>query len=266
MNLPADSSSAPGRARYGIDAPYVPLALGAGAVIFLVAGVLTESLPLLIVGAIFAVEVAIYLNATLRGKFVVWERLLNDLALRGDEQVVDLGCGRGAVLIAVAKRLTTGTAHGVDVWRSIDQSGNDEAVTRANAEAAGVGDRIELHTADMRELPFDDASFDVVVSSIAIHNLRDAADRAKVIDEALRVLRPGGRMVIADIRATAEYSERLRAGGMTDVRVANAGPNYWFSGPWQGVKVVTATAAEPYKGGSGEGEINPVTPDVTGES
>lgn len=234
------SSPTKARAHYGIDAPYVPLLLGAAAVVFVVLGVVVGAIALVIIGAIFAVETGIFLYATRRGKFVVWERLLDSLELRGDEQVVDLGCGRGAVLIAVAKRLDAGTVHGVDVWRSMDQSGNDEAVTRANAVAEGVADRIELHTADLRDLPMDDASFDLVVSSIAIHNLRDAADRTRAIDEAVRVLRPGGRLVIADIRATDDYAQRLRERGLVDVTVTGAGPRFWFSGPWQGVEVVQA--------------------------
>ncbi len=70
-----------------------------------------------------------------------------------------------------AQRLPRGRAVGVDVWSTKDQSGNAEQVTRQNAELEGVADRVELHTADMRKLPFDDGSFDVVVSSLAIHNV-----------------------------------------------------------------------------------------------
>jgi arsenite methyltransferase len=54
-----------------------------------------------------------------------------------------------------------------------------------------VADRIDLHTADMRQLPFDDGSFDVVLSSLAIHNVPGAAERAKALREAARVLKQG---------------------------------------------------------------------------
>ena len=60
----------------------------------------------------------------------------------------------------------------------MDQSGNAEQVTRQNAALEGVADRVELHSADMRQLPFDDGSFDVVVSSLAIHNVAGADGRA----------------------------------------------------------------------------------------
>ena len=88
-----------------------------------------------------------------RGKFLAWTELLDQLNLRGDERILDLGCGRGAVLLLAAQRLTTGRAVGVDVWRRGDQSGNAAMATRRNALAEGVADRIELHTADMTGAP-----------------------------------------------------------------------------------------------------------------
>jgi len=113
-----------------------------------------------------AVTLLSYLHGTLRGKFRIWEEELDRLALRGDETVVDLGCGRGLVLLAAAARLPRGRAIGVDVWRGVDQSGNGPEATRANADILGVADRVELHTADVRDLPLPDGCADVVVSSL----------------------------------------------------------------------------------------------------
>jgi ubiquinone/menaquinone biosynthesis C-methylase UbiE len=152
-------------------------------------------LPALFVLAILG----FYLHATLRGKFLVWAELLDKVGLRSDERILDLGCGRGAVLLMAAQHLTTGRAVGVDLWRSVDQSGNAAEATRRNAIAEGVADRVELHTADMTALPFEDNSFDVVVSSLAIHNISGSAGREKAVDETVRVLCPGGRLLIADI-------------------------------------------------------------------
>src|SRR4051794_9176183 len=85
---------------------------------------------------ILAVDAA-YLYTTLRGKFVVWAELLDRLNLRGDERILDLGCGRGAVLLLAAQHLTTGRAVGVDLWRGADQSGNAAVATRRNPVAEG---------------------------------------------------------------------------------------------------------------------------------
>ena len=68
-----------------------------------VAGLVT-----LIFGLFFGLCALSYLYTTLHGKFVWWADLLDDAALKGNEYAVDLGCGRGAVLISLAKRLTTG--------------------------------------------------------------------------------------------------------------------------------------------------------------
>src|SRR5262249_58494312 len=97
---------------------------------------------------------------------------------------------------------TTGRAVGVDRWRKSDQSGNAADATRRNAVAEGVADRVGLYTADMAALPFADGRFDVVLSSVAVHNLKGRAGRDRAIGEAVRVLRPGGRLMIADIVAT----------------------------------------------------------------
>ena len=116
-----------------------------------------------------------------------------------------------------AQHLTTGRAVGVDLWRSVDQSGNSAEATRRNAIAEGVADRVELHTADMTALPLEDNSFDLVVSSFAIHNIRGRTGREKAISEAVRVLRPNGRLMIVDVRATRQYQAQLAKLGMKDV-------------------------------------------------
>src|SRR5262249_35100229 len=128
------------------------------------------------------------------------ERLLDNIRWTGAERVLDVGCGRGLMLIGAAKRLTTGNAVGVDIWQAQDLSCNKPEATLENARVEGVSDRVEVRTADMRQLPFPEDSFDVVVSCAAIHNLYEASDRAEAIGEIARVLKPGGRAVIDDIR------------------------------------------------------------------
>jgi ubiquinone/menaquinone biosynthesis C-methylase UbiE len=180
------------------------------------------------------------LHASLRGKFVVWAELLDQLNLRGDERILDIGCGRGTVLLMAAQHLTTGRAVGVDLWRRGDQSGNAAEAAFRNAAAEGVTERVELYTADMAALPFDENSFDIVVSNVAIHNVKGRIGRGKVIGHAVRVLRPGGRLIIADIRATGEYLEELQKRGMNDVGCRDLGWRMWWTGPWLATGLVQA--------------------------
>ena len=151
------------------------------------------------------------------GKLRNREKMLKRLTWTGKEQVLDLGCGRGLLMIGAAKRLTTGTATGIDIWQSEDLSGNRPEATLENARCEGVEARVDIKTADMRMLPFADESFDVVVSRAAIHNLYDAGDRAKAIREVARVLRPGGHALIEDIRHGPEYEASFVQSGCTHI-------------------------------------------------
>jgi arsenite methyltransferase len=184
--------------------------------------------------------VSSYLRTTRVGKFEVWAGILSDLRLRGDERVLDLGCGRGALLLSAAKLLPRGRAVGIDLWRA-DQTGNSPDATRRNAEREGVADRVELNTGDMTQLPFADNSFDLVISNLALHNIPSTAGRRAAIDEAVRVLRPGGRLAIADLWATNRHREYLHKLGLTDIQRRNLGWRMWWGGPWLPTRLVTAT-------------------------
>src|SRR5215472_8876003 len=220
------------RGSYGIDAPFAPAFMACVAALEVALAVISGSVRPLLAALFLLAILGFYLYATLRGKFVIWAELLDQLELRGDERILDLGCGRGAVLLMAAQHLTTGRAVGVDLWRRFDQSGNSAEATRRNAVAEGVADRVELHTADMTALPFADNSFDLVVSSLAIHNISGRAGREKALDEAVRVLRSGGRLLIADVRATRQHQTRLARIGMSAVARRRLGWRFWWGGPW----------------------------------
>lgn len=190
--------------------------------------------------AAIAATTASYAYATRAGKFVVWDRILDELRLGGDETVLDLGCGRGAVLLAAAKRLPRGRAIGVDLWQA-DQTDNSQQATLANAALENVADRVEVRTADMTALPLADESVDVIVSSLAIHNIPTSEGRRQALDEAVRVLRPGGRLAVADLWETRRHAEHLRDLGWRNVKRRNLGWRMWYGGPWFSTRLVTAT-------------------------
>jgi arsenite methyltransferase len=242
------------RGRYGVDGDYrlipAPVIFGGYLLLCLTAAVFTGKLlasgrtPLGL-GVAVVVVLLISVAASIRrfsrrGKFEVWARLLTRIGLRGDERVLDLGCGRGAVLLTAAKLVPRGSAVGVDIWRA-DQTGNSPEATLANADAEGVADRVELHTADMTDLEFADDSFDLVVSNLAIHNLPDNRARRSAIDEAVRVLRPGGHVVIADLSFTRQYATWLQECGMASVERQGLGWRAWWGVPFIRAHAVTAT-------------------------
>jgi ubiquinone/menaquinone biosynthesis C-methylase UbiE len=239
------------RGDYGFDAPYALIMFGAlsiGGGLGLAAawwsGETRTAAQMAFYSVFFLANFSSFLFTTRHGKFVEWEQILGRLDLRGDEQVLDMGCGRGAVLTAVARRLTTGRVTGVDIWNTTDQSGNARDVTLRNASLEGVADRVQVDNGDMRALPYPDATFDLVVSSLAIHNIRSTADRQKAIVEGFRVLKPGGRMVIADIKATAIYAETLRTLQALQVERRRLGWRFWWGNPFAGTTLVTASKAQ----------------------
>jgi ubiquinone/menaquinone biosynthesis C-methylase UbiE len=230
------------RANFGIDAPGVIRNLLLVALAALCLGLASEFVPALqrIKGAgwgvaiICTAQAALMLWTSLRGKRIVAATLVDRADLRGEEQVLDVGCGRGLLLIEAARRLSGvgGKAAGLDLWNAEDLSGNNRAATLANAAAFGVSDRIELVDGDMCAMPFEDGRFDVVVSSMAIHNVYAPERRAVALREIARVLKPGGRALLQDFRHTADYARQLEALGFTGVQRQLVNPLLMFPFTW----------------------------------
>lgn len=233
---------------YGFDAPFVPITLGSIGVCALIIGALsawyfhalTPGIIFLACGTFVLLNTAGYIYTTRWGKFQVWASILSQLQLDGSERLLDMGCGRGAVLLMAAALLSRGKATGIDLWKTSDQSGNAPSVTQHNAELESVAERVELQTADMQRLPFPAASFDVVLSSLAIHNIPSATGRRLAIHEAARVLKPGGKLAIADIHGTQRYAAYLRELGMIEVTLRTLNWRFWYGGPWVATKLVSA--------------------------
>jgi arsenite methyltransferase len=160
------------------------------------------------------------------GKIALRDNIIKQISLQGHEQVLDVGCGRGLFLVGIASKMTTGRAVGIDLWQTTDQSGNAITTTEENTRRANVADRVELHTGDMRELPFTDGRFDIVVSSWAIHNIPSKEGRLQALKESWRVLKQGGTFAIVDISYTAEYEAEFKKLGCTTIK--KQGPSFTF--------------------------------------
>ncbi|MFT3898417.1 MAG: class I SAM-dependent methyltransferase [Thermomonas sp.] len=216
---------------YGLDAPVAVRnmlmagALGAISLITRLLGLWSRqdaiavvARPLMVAGLAFGAVALWMIYDSKIGKVRERETYLNKIDWNGRERVLDVGCGLGLFLVGAARRLSTGRAVGIDKWQQEDLSDNHAAGTLHNAEIEGVADKIEVLTGDARTLPFPDSSFDVVLSSMALHNIYDAGGRQAAVREIARVLAPGGRVLIVDIRHASSYAATLRDAGFVDAR------------------------------------------------
>ena len=221
--------------QYGIDAPglvsffFISSAVTIGIIIAIQTYASKSSTFVSITIILFILIAAYFLGM---GSFMIYfskitkvrerEKLLDLISWSGDEVVLDVGCGRGLMLVGVAKRLNiSGRVIGIDIWQQKDQTHNNSVATLENAQIEGVADRVEVNTADMRMIPFPENHFDVIVSNWAIHNLDADSERKKTLDEIIRVLKPKGRLLICDIAHQDEYAKYLTKQKMSNVEIHN---------------------------------------------
>jgi len=115
----------------------------------------------------------------------------------GEGNVLDIGCGSGALAIRVAKSHLDTRVFGVDMWGANWESSKGRC--ELNARTEGVTERVSFESADAASLPFESESFDAVVSNFVFHEVHGVRDKRKLLEEALRVLRPGGTFVFQDL-------------------------------------------------------------------
>jgi demethylmenaquinone methyltransferase/2-methoxy-6-polyprenyl-1,4-benzoquinol methylase/phosphoethanolamine N-methyltransferase len=119
-------------------------------------------------------------------------RLVELAGLREGDRVLDVGCGTGTLALGLKSRMGTGEVHGIDA--------SPEMIAVAREKAAKAGSASDVQVALIEALPFPDATFDLVTSSLMLHHLPDDLKRTG-LDEIRRVLKPGGRVMAMDFAA-----------------------------------------------------------------
>ncbi len=118
-------------------------------------------------------------------------------------KVLDVGCGSGALGIAVRKRNPQAEIVGIDRWGK-EYASFSKALCESNARAEGVS-RITFRQGDAIHLDFPDETFDAVVSNYVYHNI--PGDRQKYLLETLRTLKKGGTFALHDIFSKSKYGD-----------------------------------------------------------
>jgi len=148
-------------------------------------------------------------------KFQVRDEILDSLQLRGDERVLDLGCGTGVMSIGAAKRLKSGRVTGVDFTGAAD-------LAKENAKLEGVADKVRIDQAKDTKLVYPDSQFDIAVSFLTLHEFGDSETREQLLGEMFRVLKSGARLAVFDVHHTGDYAGTLRTAGAQQVEVSPA--------------------------------------------
>jgi len=134
-------------------------------------------------------------------------RIVRLAKLTPGERVLDVGCGTGVLTCLAAQEVSE--AVGIDAA--------PEMIEVARAKAARQGVRVDFRAALIEALPFPDAHFDVAFSTLMIHHLPPAVKRAG-LREVLRVLKPGGRLLVADFDRKGQLGGLLREAGFAEVK------------------------------------------------
>ena len=141
----------------------------------------------------------------------VQDLVLEHLDWEGRGKAIDIGCGSGPLAIGIAKRYPDLEIVGIDYWGSNWEYTKE--LCERNAEMEGVSTRMSFQRASASSLPFDPETFDVAVSNLVFHEIRDIADKRDAIHESLRVVRKGGTFVFQDLflweRLYGEVNELL---------------------------------------------------------
>lgn len=211
------------RPNYGIDSPGIitgeavigTIALACAVFLPRIFGRDLRWLEIVIAVEFFALAVSMLVYSK-SGKLAIRDALLNSIPWKGDECVLDVGCGGGLLVIGAAHRVPQGSAFGVDRWVRGALRGNGVEAVLRNAEAEKVGARVEVREGDARYLPFPDATFDVVVSNFVVHEVDTPQEREQMMREMVRVLRPGGRLAMVDFIFTRECVNILRRLGINN--------------------------------------------------
>lgn len=135
-------------------------------------------------------------------------RVIELAELRGDEDILDAGCGTGLTTLRITQQFPGCQVYGIDL--------SPKMIEAARNDAAQRGLDVDLRVSSITELPYPDGSFDVVLTNIMFHHL-DLAEKRQAVAEIVRVLRPGGRYVSAEFgpRVSNPLERRLAKGEYT---------------------------------------------------
>jgi SAM-dependent methyltransferase len=221
-------------ADYGIDKPERVRALamvglvliGTGLSQFIALQGSVEDWPELILsiclwlGILLWIAAGIMLWSSKSGKYVLAEKMLNELKWKGREKVLDVGCGKGLLTILAARKAPLGELIGMDTWSQQELSDNSLLAANENAATERVDNRVRFEDGDVTDLRYGPNTFDKVISSLCLHSIGSRTARNEALVKLIKLVRPGGEIAILDILHTREYQKIFIKQGLKNIRVS----------------------------------------------
>ncbi|MDO4902720.1 MAG: class I SAM-dependent methyltransferase [Limosilactobacillus sp.] len=210
---------------------FFALALIGGGALFLT----NHDYILLTVLILLVVFAAIFYRTIFIGHEKVVKQMLDRVSLSKGGKVLAFTDGRVADLKMIGQCLEApGKVTGASIWKdSIKEAKNEVADAR-------MADRVELVEAGMSNLPFANHEFDYVLLDTDLHHITPSIERGRALQEAIRVLKAKGTLVVIDSMLIDEYKLVLNNFGIRNLRVVETGFNGWIGGPWITRKLLIA--------------------------
>lgn len=192
---------------------------------------------LTIVIIILLVIVAIYAHTLFRGRGMIWRQILKELQIPEQSQIAELGLNYAGLFVLAAQQLKApGKVVGVNIGKPVIGQREQQRITDNQ-----VADRAKIIDGDLLNLPLQNRTYDYVFASFSFHTVKSAINRGRVVQEAARVLKPDGQLVIVDFGSMSDYEAALNNIGFHNVRIVSTGWIGWWGGPWLGTKVLVAS-------------------------
>jgi ubiquinone/menaquinone biosynthesis C-methylase UbiE len=192
----------------------VLLVLGLGVLILGILFLLSQNIYLQIITGILFVVLLISFSFPLYAYYAfsprggnlqekVYTLIVDSLGQFTLDNALDIGAGNGVLALKLAQKYPAAQVVGLDYWgRNWEYS---QSICEANARTAQVADRVRFVKGDAASLEFNTASFAAVVSTLTFHEVKSAPQKREVVQEALRVLQPGGTFAFVDYFYDSQY-------------------------------------------------------------
>lgn len=197
-----------------------------------------------IIFVIFMIMIGLkYMHTSIIGKYRIMRSVASDIRLKKGSKILDAGCGHGAFMMQFDKQIEKiDEIVGIDIWSTRDQANNSIEATKRIVESSNLAGKVKLKTASILDMPFNSNEFDLIISSLVLHNIKPFEKRKAALVEISRVQKSKGQLVIMDIGyATKKYVHILEDLGYQSINIVNTGYNGWWGTPMVPTFLITAS-------------------------